>query len=141
MRERAVRARLLGVIARVRDHALKARDSVLEHRRQIVGEYSSGTRLQSQVRSVHQQHARAAVGGVGALKVAHDALDFALLGQGYGHVEVEPNHMAVEVWSSQQCAQLTEVAAPPVDPPPERNRLLLYARTQPVPEERDESNV
>ena len=105
MRERASRPRLLGLVNRVCDQAVEARDGVLEHRRQIVGEDSSGTGLQLQVRSVHQQHAGAAVGGVGALKVAQDALDLALLGQGYGHVEVQPDHVAFEVWRGQQvCA-------------------------------------
>ena len=105
VRERAGRPRLLGLVIRVCDQAVEARDGVLDHRRQIVGEDSARTGLQPQVRSVHQQDARAAVGGVGALKVTQDALDLALLGQGHGHVEVQPDHMAIEVRSGQQlCA-------------------------------------
>src|SRR5712691_9535851 len=49
--------------------------------------------------------------------------------------------MAIEILRGQQCAQLVDVAAPPVDPPPERNRLRLYARPQPVPEQSNECHA
>ncbi len=141
MRERASRPQLIGLIIRVCDHAVEARDGVFEHRRQIVGEDSSGTGLQLHVRTVYQQHARAAVGGVGALKVTQDALDLALLGDGHRHVEVQPDHVSIEVLRGHKCAQLVEVAASVVDPAPERNRLTINASPSPVSEERNHSHT
>src|SRR5713101_6524879 len=49
--------------------------------------------------------------------------------------------MAIEVLRGQQGAQLVDIATPPVDPPPERNRLRFYARPQPVPKQSDECHA
>ena len=91
---------------RVFDHAVEPRDRVLDHRREIVGKDAAGTRLQSKVRAVDQQDAGASVRRVGSLKVAEDPLDLAFLRQGHGHVEVQPDDMAIEVRRGQQRAQL-----------------------------------
>src|SRR5712692_6031328 len=49
--------------------------------------------------------------------------------------------MALEVRRGQQRTQLVDVAASPVDPPPERDWLRHDARPRPVPEQRDDRHA
>ena len=107
MRQRPRRPRSLRLVTRVGDQAVEARDGVLDDRRQIVGEDAARTGLQSQVRPVDQQDAGAAVRGVGALEVAHDALDLALFGNRHGHVQVQSDDMTIEIagWSAARAAR------------------------------------
>ena len=104
MRERPGRPRFLGIVTRLGDQAVEARDGVLDHWRQIVREASpepiatSGSFGPPTGRQRGRAWRR-------SLKVAQDALDLALLGKGHRHIEVQPDHMAIEVsgWSA-MCA-------------------------------------
>lgn len=73
--------RPLGLITRVCNQAIEARDGVLDRRRQIVWKDPARARLQPQIGSVYQQNASATVRSVGALEVTQDALDLAFFGK------------------------------------------------------------
>ena len=130
------------LVRRLGDDPVEARDRVLQHGREIIGKDVAGARPCNRrfARSTSRTPG-AAVRGVGPLQVAEYPLDLALLGQRHGHVEVQPDDVAIEVLRRQQAAQLVHVAALHVDPSPERDRLGINARTQAATEQRDECDL